>query len=341
MSYLCDTSSSFLKVPCGHCTECVEARQRNIIQRLQVEELSNHLFFCTLTYNNESLPKLLCSNGRSIRYASRRDVALMVKRLKKNDAFGRPFKYFYVSELGSKRGRPHFHLIFCIEKRKGDRFPDIMMLETRGFSNVLSEWRRNYGSTRKPDYKPCCTYIRRMIRGELKTTFDFHYINPSSTRNGALDVAFYVTKYMMKPSNHAVRLQQALRLNLSENEYQDVWKVVRPAMCASPGLGLSDESQRDYIRMCIDRSKQSGSEFPRYYNQVTGNTFPLSRYYIRKGVYNLDDATDFYFASKKSSDMVMVDDRDYFSKKKKFDRLAKLQKVIDEHEVSDIFDEIL
>ena len=45
MSYLVDTVSQQLKVPCGHCLECVQARQRNIIQRLQVEELSNHLFF--------------------------------------------------------------------------------------------------------------------------------------------------------------------------------------------------------------------------------------------------------------------------------------------------------
>lgn len=82
-SYLCDTRSVYLNVPCGHCTECVQSRQRNIVQRLQVEELSNHLFFCTLTYNNQSLPFVDCSNGRRIYYAARRDVALMVKRLKR------------------------------------------------------------------------------------------------------------------------------------------------------------------------------------------------------------------------------------------------------------------
>lgn len=341
MAYLVDTVSQQLKVPCGHCTECVQARQRNIVQRLQVEELTNHLFFCTLTYNNESLPYLDCSNGHRIYYADRRDVALMIKRLRNNDAFGRPFKYFYVSELGGKRGRPHFHLIFLIEKRQGDRFPQIMQLETRGFANVLREWRRNYGSKRKPIYKPLCTYIRKMVRGELKSTFDFHYVNPASSSKGACDVAFYVTKYMMKPSEKAVRLQQALKLNLDKDEYDDVWKVVRPAMCASPGLGLSDDAQLNYIRSCIDRSKNTDSEFPRYYNLVDGKSFPLSRYYIRKGVYNVDDATDFYFRSSKSSDMVMVDNRPSDSKIRKFDRLAKLQKVIDDHDCSEIFNEIL
>lgn len=340
MSYLCDTVSSQLKVPCGHCTECVQARQRNIIQRLQVEELTNHLFFCTLTYNNQSLPSVGLSNGRSIRYASRRDFSLMVKRLKKNDAFGRPFKVFYVSELGEKNGRPHFHAIFLVEKRKGDRYPEIMQLESRGFANVLAEWRRNYGSNRKPIYKPCCTYVRRMIRGELKSNYDFHYVNPSSSSNGSLDVAFYVTKYMMKPNDHVRRLQQALRLNLDENEYEDVWKLVRPCMCASPGLGMSDETQISYVRSCIERSKLTDSEFPRYYNQVNGKTFPLSRYYIRKGVYTVDDATDFYFKSLKPSDMVMIDDRPSDKKIRQFDRLSKLQKVIDSNDSSLLFDEI-
>ena len=294
-----------------------------------------------MTYNNESLPSVLCSNGRSIRYASRRDVSLMIKRLRNNDAFGRPFKYFYVSELGSKKGRPHFHLIFLIEKRSGDRFPEIMQLETRGFANVLREWRRNYGSHKKPDYKPCCTYIRRMIRGELKSTYDFHYINPSSSRNGSVDVAFYVTKYMMKPSEKAVRLQQALKLNLDKDEYEDVWKLVKPCMCASPSLGLSDDVQRSYIRSCIDRSKNTDSEFPRYYNLVSGQSFPLSRYYIRKGVYNIDDSTHFYFKSSKPSDMVMIDDRDYDTKVRKYEKLSKLQKVIDDHDSSYLFDEVL
>lgn len=341
MSYLVDVQSRYLKVPCGHCTECVQARQRNIVQRLQVEELTNHLFFCTLTYNPQSLPVVMCSNGYQIPYAARRDVALMIKRLKKFDAFGRPFKYFYVSELGSKRGRPHFHLIFVIEKRKGDRYPEIMQLETRGFANVLREWRRNYGSTRKPDYKPCCTYIRRMIRGELKSTYDFHYVNPSSSAQGAMDVAFYVTKYMMKPSERAVRLQRALKMNLDEDEYEDVWKLVRPCMCASPGLGMSDDVQIDYVRSCIDRSKSTDSEFPRYYNSVNGKTFPLSRYYIRKGLYNVDDATDFYFRSKKPADMMMVDERAADVKERKFNRLSKFQEVIDEHDTSELFNEIL
>lgn len=102
-----DTVSAFINVPCGHCSECVAIRQMSYVQRLQLESKKNHLFFCTLTYNNESLPSVLTSSGYSIRYADVADVQKMIKRLRKSNVFGRPFRYFGVSELGSSRGRPH------------------------------------------------------------------------------------------------------------------------------------------------------------------------------------------------------------------------------------------
>lgn len=102
-----DTECAYINVPCGVCCECVAVRQMSYIQRLQMEELKNHLFFCTLTYNTESLPLHRCSNGHVIRYADVSDVQKMFKRLRKSNAFGRPFRYFAVSELGTKKGRPH------------------------------------------------------------------------------------------------------------------------------------------------------------------------------------------------------------------------------------------
>ena len=47
------------------------------------------------------------STGYSIRFADVTDVQKMFKRLRKKNAFGRPFRYLAVSELGSKKGRPH------------------------------------------------------------------------------------------------------------------------------------------------------------------------------------------------------------------------------------------
>ena len=76
-----------------------------------MEELENHLFFCTLTYNDDMIPVVSTSTGYDFRYADVTDVQKMIKRLRVNNSFGRPFRYFGVSELGGKRGRPHLTFI--------------------------------------------------------------------------------------------------------------------------------------------------------------------------------------------------------------------------------------
>lgn len=349
MAYLVDCKSAYLRVPCGHCPQCVAARQSNIIQRLQCEELSNHLFFCTLTYNDESMPVLICSNGVTIRYAARRDFTLMCKRLKASNAFGRPFRFLCVSELGEKKGRPHFHCIWIVPKYKGDTFAHVMALEKTLFDAVLHEWRRNYGSKRSPIYKPLCTYVRRVHRGRLSTNYDLHYMNPRQTQNGNADVAFYVTKYMFKPSGRVVRLQQALKLNLvtydddgkpDYSEYDDVWKLVRPGMTASPGLGLADPASLQYVRECIDRSKET-QLFPKFYNPVDGSSFPLSRYYFRKGVFNVDDATHFYFINPKPVDDVTAKEIPLSQIKLRYQKYGKQCSVVEHNdEVSQLLDEL-
>ena len=131
MAYLVDTESIYIPGPCGHCKQCVHLRQSSIVQRCQVEERTHHLFFCTLTYNNESLPVVTTSTGFDIRYASRRDVTLMCKRLRKSNAFGRDWKYLAVSELGTKHARPHFHLIFAVDKYPSDTYADIIIISNK------------------------------------------------------------------------------------------------------------------------------------------------------------------------------------------------------------------
>ena len=342
MSYLVDTKSTLLKVPCGHCKECVSLRQMYIVQRLLAESLTHHLFFCTLTYNNESMPCMGLSNGRSIRYAASRDVTLMMKRIRKYNRFGRNFSYFAVRELGTTRGRPHHHVLFLVDKLPSDDFVVIQALEKTMFDAVLLEWRRNYGSTRKPDYRPLCTYVRRFIRGELKSNFDLHYVNGANSLHGESDVAFYVTKYMMKPSDRAIRLQQALKLNLDEFEYERVWPYVRPGFVASPNLGLSDDVIKKYLRDCIDRSKCT-SERALFYNPVSGQSMPLAPYYRRKNTYTIDDENHFYVKSGKSpfdSDNLVVDERANDKLVRELDKLPNLQRVIDDNDISYIFNEL-
>lgn len=351
-AFLKDTVSKYIKVPCGHCAECVRIRQLSIVQRCALEAIEGYPFYCTLTYNNESLPKLTCSDGRIIRYADCKDVVNMIKRLRKDNVFGRPFRYFCVSELGSKRARPHFHLFFFVKRFDDDTVYTPINLEQVLFEGVLRYWCRNYGTNRKPIYKPCCTYIRKFVCGKLKSTYDLHYVVPSSVNGSIMDVPFYVTKYMMKPSDKAERLQQALRLNLSEDEYNDVWKVVKPRWFSSLNFGfgvyglqakgMSKSSRLDYlsgtnsfklVRDSIERSLSS-QDSPKFYNPDTGNTFPLSRYWMSFGnLYTVDDAVAFHYKNPDwREDNVVIDDRPLDSKLLSIESHNKRLKVMDSHE---------
>ena len=131
MAVFKDTVSKFIKVPCGVCSDCLHMKQSDIVQRCMTESLSGYPFFATLTYNDESLPVHVCSDGRKIRYADRLDVVDMIKRIRNDNLFGRPFRYLAVSELGSKRARPHFHLLFFVQKQSDDTVYTPLNLEKK------------------------------------------------------------------------------------------------------------------------------------------------------------------------------------------------------------------
>lgn len=344
-----DTVSAFINVPCGFCGECVAIRQFNIVQRLQCEAINNHLFMATLTYNEDSMPWYHFSNGRCVRYADVVDVQNMMKRLRKYNRFGRPFRYFGVCELGSKRARPHFHIVFLVRKDSKDDNLSILNLEKTLFDAVLLEWRRNYGSRKHPDYRPLCTYVRKFVRGKLRSTFDLHYVRPDPSDGSSDNVAFYVSKYLCKPSSHERRLQQALHLNLPEDEYISVWSKIRPRYFASLGFGVNgeltpfgiepDPDVVSHIRRCVDLSK-SDSDFPQFFNRCTGQGFPLARYYKSKFYCFNSSDQEFFWNKSHPVDNVVIDDRDFSEKLLVEEKFSKRVSLIDSHDQSDQFDEL-
>lgn len=102
-----DCSSEYIYVPCGYCKECIAVKQMYYVQRVRMEALHSFLYFTTLTYDNQHLPRIRVSSGYDIPYASIHHLQLLMKRLRNNNSFGRPFRYFAVRERGSERGRPH------------------------------------------------------------------------------------------------------------------------------------------------------------------------------------------------------------------------------------------
>lgn len=124
--------TSYLKVPCGQCDECLRKRAKDLFIRARFETekafaVGGCGFMCTLTYDNDNLPWFDFGNRRYMVF-SKRDVQKFIKRLRmKLDRFFRKnfgcdapdFKYLVTSEFGTdptRTQRPHYHLIILFYK---------------------------------------------------------------------------------------------------------------------------------------------------------------------------------------------------------------------------------
>lgn len=310
-----DCTSRFIRIPCGHCPECIQLKQMYIVQRIQMQSLNNYIFFATLTYNKESLPSIITSTGYNIAYADKRDLQNCFKRLRKSNVFTRPFSYIYVSERGKDKGRPHFHVIFTVPKYPSDDKYTWQNLEKIMFDSLLAEWRRNYGSHKQPVYRPLCTYKVIYKRGRRYSNYDLHCVRPLSDDDGLASVGFYVLKYMLKRSDRETRLQQALHLNLPDDEYLDTWKLVKSCCIASKGFGLNVDSEGNIDPDILSHLKYGitvSEDFPKFFNPSTGQSFPLSRYYKSRGdIYGFSDAIRFYKPSEAGDSVPVYEDKDY------------------------------
>lgn len=315
---LFDVTSEYIYVPCGHCPECVRSRQNDIIQRTNLESLESHLYFCTLTYNDEHLPILdnPFRDGQSFAYADITHIQLLMKRLRNH---GLKFRYLATSERGTKRGRPHFHIIFFFPK---SIYKEPYKLERELFYLVLNNWAVNVGTRKFPKYVPLCSY---KVSRSGKRNYDLHYCVPNPN-NGYDDISFYVSKYIFKFSDSDVKLKQLLwnsysdfiqSNNVNESElpcnYLDVWKKIkcRRLSSLSFGLGFFDKDSddmyngvkttpliynkcRNFIQRSIDSFTEDNQMFKFYHED--GKSFPLSSY-IRKKFLNTSDLWAQYYAS--------------------------------------------
>lgn len=230
------------------------------------------------------------------------------------------------------------------------------------FKEVLAEWKRNVAppiwsakkqkyvpNTRWPLWQKLCTYKRIFVRGQMRTNFDLHYVNPVLSDGGTADVAFYVLKYMMKPSDRAVRLQQALHLNLPEDEYDSIWKLVKCRHFESEGFGLGADPKRSsslavyrHIRKSVELGKHN-SDFPVFFNPVDGKSFPLARYYKnRPELYSIDDALDFFYNDRDSraDNMIIRPDIGNGQYEVSLSKFAKSEKVVDFQQTATDFDDL-
>lgn len=300
LNYLHDTISAFIRVPCGFCDSCIALKQAYFVQRCQMESLDNDLFFCTLTYQNSMIPTVDV-NEFHLKYPDWSDVTNFLKRVRKRKIFKDGFRYFAVSEYGGNNHRPHYHIIFSVPKVPQSTYADIISRERQYYKAIFKEWSRNVGSKRKPIYKPLC----KLILTSSGRTYDFHYVDPVASKEGEADVAYYVSKYVLKSDPYIDKLKSALKLNLGPEEFDYYWSLLKPKCCISKHWG-NPHSQKvqSHIRKGIDTALYDNSlYYPIFINPVTGKEFPLSPYY-RKRFLTVDDAHTFYFRKPLDADFM-------------------------------------
>lgn len=299
LAYMHDCTSQYMYIPCGTCSECIAVKQMYLVQRVQLEAIDSFLFFSTLTYDNKHLPSIGTSQGISIDYADVHHLQLLFDRLEKNNSFGRPFRYLAVSERGSTKARPHFHILWFLPKYQNEDYIDGLSLQKKLYDSIKSFWAENVGTKKHPIYEPRFTFRQKWRDGKLFTNYDTHFVQPSLTKDGISSVAFYVCKYMLKPSDKESRLQRALRLNYDSEEYETLWNIVksRSIRSASFGLGFKDFNRSkiiEHLKKGINLSRGK-SPYPLYFSPDSNKTFPLCPYYRGKGdIFTFKDWHDFH-----------------------------------------------
>lgn len=118
-TYIGNRSKIMLDVPCGKCDECRSNKVLDYQMRCECAfykslEKGGFGFFDTLTYNNSCLPHV-----GDIPCFSRDDINAFFKRLRGyfQHYFGTSkgmFDYFLVSEFGTDKKRPHYHVLFFV-----------------------------------------------------------------------------------------------------------------------------------------------------------------------------------------------------------------------------------
>ena len=291
-SYLKDTTSDMIPVPCGHCSQCIYRRQMNIAQRVYLESLQSDAYYITLTYNN-NVPVVDTPLG-AFKYPSYHDLRRFIKRLEKFNTLGASFKYIFVSEYGTSRHRPHFHGLFFLPKITGPTaLQDNIHRQHALFWPILNQWTRNIGSTRSPQYIPLCTYKYDPRTG--KRNYDFQYLRPKYGASNTSNVTFYITKYMTKYDTWFSKFIGKLFYNTPEDQFKTLKHLISPKTIYSKTLGLPEsDTTLKHIRKGIDLSLKHPEGYYKFI-MPDGSLVPLSPFYKTKYV-TIHDAQNMYMA---------------------------------------------
>lgn len=239
---------ALIQVPCGKCLGCRLAYSRRWAVRSFHEAYMCDNFkncaFVTLTFNDEMLYKR--ERPRSL---NKLEFSQFMKRLRERirQEYGiTGVRFFCAGEYGSKRGRPHYHVLIY-----GFNFPDKIEINYKNYPNV--------------DHK---LYPRVLKNGTLSTYFISPFLTRCWSPAGSdkpfgfhtissvnFETSAYVSRYILK--------------KCTKDESKELGREQEFNLCSRmPGLGYSYfEKYYKYFfdKGYIDLGDGRISDIPRYY----------------------------------------------------------------------------
>ena len=313
LNFLHDCHSFKMVVPCGVCEECLFLKQQYLLQRVELLSTDHFVFFGTLTLNNKHIKVVTDSKGNKHQYVDSNYFYHMLHRIRFRGEIPKDSKIMYVVEYGSRRHRPHVHfMLFYPHPANLDfRFPAVVRSyidreEKRLYDLFYREWSINVGTRKNPKYEPLFTYKEVMKNGVLYRNFDFHLvrtesvydiytISPNYKGRTELDVAAYVTKYVLKYDKWFTKKKQYLHSVLPPDEYDKIIKLIKPRVTISKHFG-DNPKYAPLVRKGIEYSLSLGQNFKgwKFFSRQSGTYKPLCKYLQQKFL-TVDDMMAYWF----------------------------------------------
>lgn len=223
-------------MPCGKCPECIQQKRAEWSLRSQIEfdhcvKAGGYVFFDTLTYNNDNIPRF-----REHACFQRKHIQDFLKRIRKRIVIDykikeRAFRYFYVSEYGHNYKRPHYHILFFVSS-------DVPYTALKKY--IKEEWK--YGFTD-------LNSVKFPYRGVVQTQF----------------CCDYVAKYVSKPDDYIYELYEQYKNEMSKEDFR---RYFFPFHQQSTGFGeslLFDPNNLEHFKenFCVFNRKKY--TLPMYY----------------------------------------------------------------------------
>ena len=290
--YVDGVTRPVLWVPCGECKECRKALQdewfvRGFIEYKRVVELGGAVWFPTLTYCDECLPSYSDTENGVFYYCFNHDHLRLFMRklrtyLKRKGYPATDIRYFIGSELGSKRSRPHYHVLLFVPFRV--KAIDMQTCVQRAWIYGWSSWSKKGMMLQG---------VKGLQYGMKYVSKDIYYWNrPIDSYEGKTTIKEYGKKIRDLYNN---QLNSKIMNNTPEYDvekrYRDYQKS-RPRHYSSTHFG---EDGINYYRnqdgtWNIDKLSEGKIDLKKYglIREKGSTSFPLPRYYARKIFYEQD-----------------------------------------------------